>query len=450
MKPVVVTVAGSKSLSHRVLIAAALAGGESELSGLLESDDTTRTREILQALGAGFKRLGPGAFRVRGLDGRIAHDFETPLSCFVGESGTTCRLLIGVIAAGQGAFRFHGAGRMHERPVGELTGVLEQLGAGIRFEGKAGMPPLVLQSHGLDASKLPGAEAAIGCDESSQYLSGLLLAAPLGQGLQIRLGGQKAVSWSYVGLTLDTLERFGIAFAVEESDGIAWAPRPWRKVRHGVPGRVRFRVEPGAFRPGRYAVEADWSGASYFLAAGAIGPRPVRVEGLNARSLQGDAALLGILEGMGAKVEADAAGVTVSPGPLRGRSLDMGDCPDLVPTVAAVAAHAEGVTEIRNVAHLRIKESDRLGAPAGELAKVGCRVDILEDGLRIEPAPGGPKAPEAGMVFLSHDDHRMAMSVNLLGLPGSHGQGFAVAVDNPGCVSKSFPDFWEKWALLRG
>ena len=445
MNPVSIPAPASKSLSHRTLIAAALAGGVSRLSGLLESDDTARTREILTSFGAGFERLGAGEYRVTGIGGRIAGPLDTPLSCFVGESGTTCRLLPAVAAAGRGLFRFHGAGRMHQRPVKELTDALVALGAGIRFEGVPGNPPLLLEAHGLDASGLPGKEVGMGCDESSQYLSGLLLAAPLGAGLRIRLEGKKAVSWPYVSLTLDTLERFGIPFRVEVRPEEAWIPCDWRGLREATPGRVRFAVDAGFYRAGDYTVEGDWSGASYFLAAGAVGPRPVRVLGLNPRSLQGDAALLDILVRMGAKVDADDAGVTVYPGPLRGVELDMGHCPDIVPTVAAVAAHAVGPTTVRNVAHLRIKESDRLKAPAEELAKVGCAVMLLEDGLTLTPPAGGPRKPAEGVIFSAHDDHRMAMSLNLLGLPGPAGQGFAVPLDNPGCVAKSFPHFWDLW-----
>ncbi len=447
MNPAVVPAPASKSLSHRTLIATALAGGVSRLSGLLESDDTARTREILTSFGAGFQRLGPGEYDVTGVAGRLEHTGTEPLSCFVGESGTTCRLLPAVAAAGKGLFRFHGAGRMHQRPVKELTDELQRLGATIHFEGTPGNPPLVLEARGLEAPA--GGEATIGCGESSQYLSGLLLAAPLGKGLRILLGGEKAVSWPYVSLTLDTLERFGIPFRVETRSGEEWRACDWRALREGVPGRVRFRVEAGAYRAGEYAVEGDWSGASYFLAAGAIGARPVRVSGLNIRSLQGDAALVEIIRSMGASVDMGGNGVTVFPAPLRGIDVDMGHCPDLVPTVAALAVHAAGETVIRNVAHLRIKESDRLAAPAEELAKAGCVVRILDDGLIITPPADGPRPPAEGVIFSAHNDHRMAMSVNLLGLPGVRGKGFAVHVDNPGCTAKSFPHFWDLWERVR-
>ncbi len=461
MQTVTISAPASKSLSHRALMAAALAGGISRLSHVLESDDTARTRDLFSALGARFERTGPGAFTVSGLGGKVRshpqHGAGTPvepLSCSVGESGTTCRLIAAILAAGQGRFRIHGAGRMHERPLTDLASALSALGAGITFEEKTGCPPLVIEARGLDASPLPGGMVDIGCDESSQYLSGLLLAAPLGRGLSIRLTGNKVVSWPYISLTLDTMERFGIGFTVETLNNDAWENADWRALTRAEPYKLRFRVQPGAYRPGHHAVEGDWSGASYFLAAGAIGPKAVRVQGLNRESLQGDAALIGILESMGARVEwsagTGASEVTVFPSALRGIEVDMGHCPDLVPTVAALAAHAKGRTSISNVAHLKIKESDRLQAPAEELRKVGCEVAVRDDGLTIEPADGGPRAPAGDMRFSAHNDHRIAMSASLLGLPGlSGGSGFAVPLDDPACVAKSFPHFWQLWEQVK-
>lgn len=454
MQTVTVSAPPSKSLSHRALMAAALAGGVSRLSHVLESDDIVRTREVFTALGARFTRVGPGEFAVSGLDGRVNSqprgrtDAPEALSCFVGESGTTCRLAAAILAAGRGSFRIHGAGRMHERPLTDLAVTLQSLGAIIRFEEKPGCPPLILEAHGLDASALPGGMADIGCDESSQYLSGLLLAAPLGQGLIIRLTGGKVVSWPYISLTLEIMERFGIRFAVQALDDGEWNDVDWRALTRAEPYKLRFCVHPGPYRPGIHAVEGDWSGASYFLAAGAIGPKAVRVLGLNRESLQGDASLVGILEGMGARLDWDAetAAITVFPSSLRGVDADMGHCPDLVPTVAALAAHAEGRTIIRNVAHLKIKESDRLQAPAEVLRKVGCVVEISDDGLIIDPPAGGPRPPADQTPFPAHNDHRIAMSASLLGLPGrSESGGFAVTLDAPVCVAKSFPHFWDLW-----
>jgi 3-phosphoshikimate 1-carboxyvinyltransferase len=456
----------SKSLSHRMLMAAALAEGESEIAHVLESDDIARTRELLASLGAVFTPAGPGTYRVRGVAGRVGSPAAgTPLSCFVGESGTTCRLITAILAAGQGQFRLHGAGRMHERPMRELTAALEQLGVSFCYEEKDGHLPFVLETSGFDASHLPEDMLDMGADESSQYLSGLLLAAPLSSsGLTIRLAGKKAVSWPYIGLTLDSLERFGIRFTVEELCSAAperaadnghpeaahWRETDWRALREAIPGKLRFRVEPGMYTAGNHMVEGDWSGASYFLAAGAIGPAPVCVEGLNRESLQGDAAILPILKAMGADIKWQGSRVIVSPAHLRGIDVDMGQCPDLAPTVAAVAALAAGPTCISNVAHLRIKESDRLAAPATELAKVGCFVEVLDSGLRVTPPESGPRRPGAGVIFHAHGDHRIAMGMSLLGLPGIGGRkGFAVELDDPACVAKSFPLFWDEWKKVR-
>lgn len=445
----------SKSVSHRVVMAAALASGVSVVERVLESKDLERTMAILAAAGAEIRREQPGTYHIGGVAGVPRGGSDTPLSCDVHESGTTCRLLTAVLAAGSGRFRIHGAPRMHERPLGELCAALETLGVNLAFEGRPGYPPLVLTTRGL-APAADGSPCRIGLGESSQYLSGLLLAAPLAQGpLTIEISGDKVVSWPYVGLTLQTLELFGVPFSVETrpagqpgTEG-GWQETDWRGLSEVQPGRIRFRMRPAAYKPGRYMAEGDWSGASYFLAAGAVGPAPVRMEGLNTASLQGDRAMLDILRRMGARVETEAAAVTVFPSSLHGIDVDMGACPDLVPTVAVLAAHAQGVTRVRNVAHLRIKESDRIAAPAGELGRIGVRSREYPDGLEIHGegrppfTPGCP--PDATPRFSSHGDHRMAMSLALLELHGRR-----IELDDPACVSKSFPTFWDQWSLVRG
>lgn len=435
----------SKSVSHRMLIGAALASGTSVVEHVLESKDLERTRALLCAAGAEIRPAGPGAYAVSGMDGLPSGGTEkAPLDCDVHESGTTCRILTAVLAAGRGVFRVHGAGRMHQRPIGALAAVLEGLGARIRYEGEPGCPPLVLSTDGLK-----GGEAVIGLDESSQYLSGLLLAAPLmAEGLRITLGGSRVVSWPYVGLTLQTLEDFGVPFRVEtrEDASSSWKEADWRTLSGAYPGRLRFHVPHAAYRAGRYAVEGDWSGASYLLAAGAVGRRPVLVRGLRADSLQGDRAMLDILRAMGAAYAWRDDGVLVSPSALHGVDVDMGACPDLVPTVAAVAALASGVTRVRNVAHLRLKESDRIAAPAGELRKAGVRVDEHEDGMTVYGTGGSGAGLQAapGTLFSAHGDHRIAMSLALLELAGME-----VRLDDPAVVRKSFPDFWQVWEAVR-
>lgn len=424
-----------------MLIAAALAEGESRVINALASADLERTRTILQTAGADMDDLGCGDWRVRGMEGGPRGGTpELPADCFVSESGTTCRLLSAVLAAGSGTFRIHGAERMHERPIGALTDVLSELGAEIAFENRPGFPPMVIQSRGLR-----GGCVSLRVDESSQYLSGLLLAAPFcSRELCVTLTGSKAVSWPYVGLTLQAMEDFGITFRVEQLCGESWQAVLWKELTSVKPGEVRITVQPGKYRSGEYRVEGDWSGASYLLAAGAVGRKPVLVTGLRADSLQGDRVMLDLLRAMGASVAVREDGILVSPSRLHGIDVDMGDCPDLVPTIAMIAAFAEGVTRIRNIAHLRIKECDRLTACAAELARIGVKTEETEDSLTIcGCGPASPSVP-AGTVFRTSNDHRMAMSCALFGLvPGN-----VVEVDDPSVVRKSFPEFWNVWRKL--
>lgn len=435
MGMVTVEAPASKSLSHRLLIATGLSRGDCELTNVLESDDIARTMDCLSRLGARFGSKD-GVLHVRSLVSYLDKDLDTTVELDVGESGTTCRLITAVAAALRGRFRISGSGRMHERPIAGLTSALEKLGVRFSFEGRPGCPPFFMESDGLAAG-----ETEVSLEESSQYLSGLLLAAPLAAGkVCITITGNKAVSWPYVALTLKVMSDFKIAFAVEALEHGVWKRAPWRSLKSVEPGRVRFLVKPSQYAPCRYRVEGDWSNGSYFLAAGAIGPNPVRVEGLCVDSLQGDRQILDILTRMGAKAAWDEHGVTVSPGRLQGVDIDMGRCPDLVPTVAVTAAAASGQTVIRNVAHLRIKESDRLAALAAEIRKVGCGVEVLADGLSITPAP----LPKSGRIkFATHSDHRLAMSMSLFGLAG-----IEAALDLPSCVSKSFPGFFTQWAKV--
>jgi len=427
----------SKSVSHRAFICAALAEGTSLVTDALESDDLIRTRRCLTAAGAVFKNTERG-WEITGVAGRPAGGMKAPADCDVGESGTTCRLLTAVLAGGRGLFRVHGEGRMHERPIGQLASALAPLGPVFEWEGRPGFPPFVLRTEGLCND-----ETVVSLEESSQYLSGLLLAAPMAnRPLTLNVGGVKVVSWPYVSLTLMAMADFGVQAIVEQLAGDAWTPTAFTDVRDVTPGRIRFRVKPQPYQARTYAVEGDWSNASYFLAAGAVGPRPVRVTGLRKDSLQGDRAILDILEAMGARVEWDGAAVTVSgQGGLRGVEVDMGHCPDLAPTVCAVAAQAQGPTTIRNVAHLRIKESDRLEACATEIARAGAQTATFADGITVTP---GPAQPGRSIDFLTYGDHRMAMSLSLLEF-----LGVDVRLDKPACVAKSFPGFWDQWRLTR-
>lgn len=447
----------SKSLSHRYLIGAALAKGRSIVRQTLESADLVCTRRILAAAGASLtpvpeaggldSKADGSAWQVDGC-GRPKGGQTVAVDCNVGESGTTCRLLTAVLAAGEGSFRIHGEGRMHERPLGELVRALLELGAGIGCLEKPDHPPLEIRARGLTPPDRP---VRLGMDVSSQYFSGLLLAAPLAKTpMTIDLAGKKAVSWPYVGLTLQCLGDFGIGFTVfarpdPDSPWQALDRDGWRDIAEAVPGCLRVTVQPGEYRAGEYTVEGDWSGASYLLAAGALGQDPVLVSGLDPRSLQGDRAIMDILARMGAGVECGASGITISPARLKAASLDMGACPDLVPTVAMLAACAEGQSVIHNVAHLRYKESDRILAVLSELRKLGIEAEERPDGMAIK---GGQPLFRPDLALSCHNDHRIAMSLALMALrqPGLDIRGH---LDAPQVVAKSFPQFWQVWDKIR-
>lgn len=456
----------SKSMSHRYLIGASLADGKSRILHTLESDDLEATRTILCQAGAKMEPIlrdgDMEGWEVWGMAGKPRGGEGEPLQCNVHESGTTCRLLTAVLAAGHGLFRIFGEGRMADRPIGELCHVLERMGAGILYQGKPGCPPILMQAHGLNPA-LEDGHARIGMDESSQFFSALLFAAPMATSpVWLELSGTKAVSWPYVGLTLQCLSDFGIRHQVEIRPriGVPWIPlqeTTWSTLADVRPGCFRVRIWPSQYRAGEYAIEGDWSAASYFLAAGALGQKPVTVKGLRKDSLQGDRAMVDILKKMGCTVEVSENEVTVHPSRLRGVSLDMGNCPDLVPTVAVLAAFAEGSTRISNVRHLRLKESDRIAAPAGELAKTGVMVDVLSDGLLVNGMGGNtahvrnrPDKPTlaADEKLSAHNDHRIAMSLALLEMREPE-LSVADRLDNPAVVAKSFPNFWELWSRLK-
>lgn len=438
---IVVNAPASKSLSHRTLIAGSLANGECVISGLLDSDDIKRTRGCLEACGAKFEATDGGAVRVFGMengpkggnaDGRNPE--AEPHEMYMHESGTTCRLMTAVAAAGKGTFHIHGAPRMHERPMKELVESLGHMGVKFSFEGEKGFLPFVMDTKGYGKKAV-----SISLEESSQYLSGLLLGAPLSKReILINVTGKKAVSWPYVALTLQIMEDFKAGFSVEIMKDGRWEEVPWRSIRQVEPGAFRILVQPTGYDATNYRVEGDWSNSSYFFAAGAIGKKPVKVTGVHADSLQGDRAIIDILAQMGAGLNVTAdKGITIYPRKLRGVNIDMGKCPDLVPTVAVVAAHAVSPTTIRNVAHLRIKECDRLAACAEQISKTGCKVEQLEDGIKILPATINSGT---SIDFETYGDHRIAMSMSLFELSGIYPN-----LDNPACVGKSFPGFFEEW-----
>lgn len=403
-----VRVAGSKSHTHRLLIAAGLSDGECSVLNPLRSEDTELTLNALKQFGVNG-REGDGALHLAGTGGRLRAGGEI----FLGNSGTSMRLLTAVAALADGPTVLDGTPRMRERPVGELLEALTDLGVNARSVHGNHCPPVA-----LDGGAPAGGPVHIRCGVSSQYLSGLLLMAPcLREGLDIRVT-EGPVSRPYIDMTVTLMEGFGVRV---ERDGYS---------RFVVPGGQRYR-------PGVYRVAPDVSNASYFWAAAAVSGGTVTVRDTAADTLQGDIRLLDRFQAMGCRVERTDAGIAVTGGSLRAVDVDMGDIPDMVPTLAMVAAFAEGTTVIRNVAHLRAKECDRLDAVATELGKMGIAAETGPDSLRIT---GGPAH---GADIHTYDDHRIAMSFAVAGLrvPG-------VRIWDERCVAKSFPGFWDVFREL--
>ncbi len=424
----------SKSETHRALVLAALAGGPSTVHNALTSDDTAHTRACLTALGAQFFPQEDGSLVVQPIP---RHPSPCSAELFVGESGTTCRLMTAIAAVLPGSFRIYGSGRMSTRPIAPLTEALGRLGVDITFEGLPGCPPLRLSSSGWQR-----AHTTLDASASSQYLSALLLAAPRSpHGLVVDLRGERIASWPYAALTIAAMARAAVPVATFHHRGDTLSPCTLEDIPLLPPNAIRCTV-PGnqPYRAGTFTVEGDWSSASYFLAAGALGRVPVTVTHLRTDSLQADRALVDILKRMGARVTVAATGITVWPSPLMGADLPMGACPDLVPTVAVLAAAAQGTTRIHGAAHLRLKESDRIAAVADGLTRLGVAVQTTDDGLFI----AGGLAVRGPVELATFGDHRLAMSLSLTEL-----LGVRPILDQPGCVAKSFPNFWKHWEAVR-
>jgi 3-phosphoshikimate 1-carboxyvinyltransferase len=404
------TLPGSKSYTHRALMAAALASGVSTITNALAAEDTELTARALAQLGAGIDWQGT-TIRVTGKGGRWQPVTE-PL--YLGNSGTSMRFLTALVALGEGGYRLTGTSRLCRRPLGELLAALKEIGVKAVSEKGDGCPPVRVNGG------LTGGKAHLSGGTSSQYLSALLFIGPLApQGLEIEVTGE-LVSRPYVDLTLEVLSDFGISFYRE--------------------GYRYFQLPGGqCYLPQDYEIEADASSASYFWAAAALTGGRVTITNLTLASSQGDAAFPKVLERLGCAIESSAAGLTVRGGPLKGITVDMAAMPDLVPTLAVLAAFARGDTVITGVAHLRHKESDRLAAVAAELGKMGLEARETADGLIV--SGGQPR----GAVIETYDDHRIAMSFTVAGLkvPG-------LAVTDPDCVAKSFPEFWEFFDRLSG
>jgi 3-phosphoshikimate 1-carboxyvinyltransferase len=422
-----VSVPGSKSLTNRALVCAALAEGVSEIEGALVADDTEAMASALRALGAGIvpgpggRGAGRGArlpsLTVTGTGGDLA---PGPQALDLRLSGTASRFLLPVVALGSGRYRMDGRPPLRARPMGPVLAAIEALGARVEPHGPAGHLPATVAAAG----RLAGGRVEITGDASSQYVSGLLLAAPYcREGLHVTVT-TPLVGRAFVDMTVAVMAAFGAGGVV---------------VAEGASGPV-FTVPAGRYRGTRYRVEPDASAASYFLAAAAICGGRVTVEGLGEASLQGDAHFADVLATMGAGVDRSAGGTTVS-GPARLAGLgdvDLSAMPDMAQTLAAVAVFADAPTRVRGIGFIRGHETDRIAATVRELRR--CGVDAREEPDGFVVHPGMPRAAQVR----TYDDHRMAMSFALLGLrvPG-------IAIEDPGCVAKTFPGYWDTVDRLR-
>jgi 3-phosphoshikimate 1-carboxyvinyltransferase len=371
----------------------------------------------LRALGVGVRGdPGPrGSLWITG-KGRPLEAPAGPVSLFLGNAGTAMRPLTAVLAAGRGSFTLSGVPRMHERPIGDLIDGLAQLGARVRCLEREGYPPLVVEANGLS-----GGTARLSGATSSQFLSALLMAAPLAAAPVVLEITDRLVSEPYVTMTLALMARFG--------------------VRVERPAPLRFEIDaPRRYRsPGRVLVEGDASSASYFLAGAAITGGKVRVEGCGSDSLQGDARFADVLARMGAHARFEPAAIEVEgEGPLAGIDVDLTAMPDAAMTLAVASLFAQGPTTLRGIGNWRVKETDRLTAMATELGKLGARTDIGADSLTVHP----PARIRAASIA-TYNDHRMAMAFSLAACGGE-----PVVIENPACVAKTFPEYFEELAHL--
>ena len=412
---------GSKSISNRTLLLAALAEGVTDLRALLDADDTRVMRDALVSLGVGIESLpGNGGIRVTGIGNARAFPVKAA-DLFLGNAGTAFRSLTAVLALADGHYRLHGVARMHERPIADLVDALRPAGARIDYSGETGYPPLAIQPRAVATGE---ATIRVRGDISSQYLSGLLMAMGwAGAGARIEVVGE-LISKPYVAMTIALLGRFGVDVARE--------------------GWSAFTIAPGSrYRsPGAIDVEGDASSASYFLAAGILGGGPVRVEGVGRASIQGDVQFTRVIEAMGGRVTwgdhwIESAGWP----PLKALDADLNEIPDAAMTAAVLALFAKGTSRLANIASWRVKETDRLVAMALELRKFGAIVDEGPDFLRIQPPAGLLAARVPGLARVAvdtYDDHRMAMCFSL----ASFGR-VPVRINDPRCVSKTFPDYFD-------
>jgi 3-phosphoshikimate 1-carboxyvinyltransferase len=403
---------GSKSLTNRALIVAALAEGQSRLTGLLDSTDTQVMLESLRRLGIEVRHDEAGCVAdVMGCSGKPS---STEANLWLENSGTSIRFLTALCTLGNGTFHLDGNERMRQRPIRDLVDALNTLGADVTFELQTDCPPVVIKANGL-----AGGAASVAGNISSQYLSALLMTVPGAQSaVELQIEGE-LVSKPYVEMTLAVMSAFGCHVAADQ------------------PGS--YRVEPQPYRAREYDIEPDASAASYFFATAAITGGEVTIEGLSRDSLQGDIGFVDVLEQMGCRVVRKSDSITVQGSKLHGIDVDMNAVSDTAQTLAAVAVFAEGATRLRNVAHIRHKETDRIAAVATELRRLEIEVEEHADGLTIHPSP------IQAATIQTYDDHRMAMSFALIGLrvPG-------IRIADPGCTAKTYPHYFDDLQKLCG
>ncbi len=406
-----VRIPGSKSISHRMMICAALAEGKSVIHNALKSEDLSLTCQTLSYMGAMIHEVSDTATEVKGFAGR-PKPWAEPI--YLGNSGTSMRLLAGIAALGDTAYTLTGDERMCQRPMNELLDALSRIQITAHARNEAGTPPVVIQG----GSRL-GGSTVLDCSKSSQYLSALLMAGALfDQGLEIELTGPP-VSVPYINLTLDVMRQYKVS-AERISDTL-----------YRVAGNQSYEA-------GTRIVEPDLSNAGYFWAAGAVTGQKIGVDNIRPDSLQGDLNQINILEQMGCRVERVGQVISVRGGDLKGVDVDMSDTPDAVPAIAVTAAFAKGTTRIRNIAHLRVKECDRIDAVCSQLEKMGIHVAQGDDWMEV--TGGTPK----GAFISTFNDHRIAMSFSVAGLRVA-----GMEIENPSCVEKSFPTFWEIYDGLK-
>ena len=414
---------GSKSISNRILLLAALSQGDVAIFDLLASDDTAVMLSALRSLGVQWteEKTATGTIHhVKGVAGVLPNKSA---DLFMGNAGTAIRPLTAALAVIGGDYKLHGVPRMHERPIGDLVDALNAAGTDVEYTGNPGFPPLHIKQGKIHAQRL-----SVRGNVSSQFLTALLMVAPLmakDHAITVAVEGE-LISKPYIEITLNLMRRFG---AKVEQDG--WSA---------------FTVQPGQVyqSPGTIHVGGDASSASYFLAAGAIAGGPVRVEGVGRDSIQGDVRFVAALEQMGAQITMGDNWIEAkSNGVLKAIDADFNHIPDAAMTIAIAALYADGTSTLRNIASWRVKETDRIAAMAAELRKVGAIVEEGADYIKVTPPPTITAA-----TIDTYDDHRMAMCFSLVSLDGAARKGNVMRINDPKCVGKTFPEYFAAFAAI--